>query len=169
MPDCYYCGKDAGFLPFRCKFCGMTFCKEHRIPENHDCPFDLLPKSGHDEASTHVLYEDALDYMSNGLTVAKIYHYVDSKKLSKKEAIKLLESFLENSKDEEVRKNCILAFKPLELKSDDAYQLLENMLLSDENPLIRSTAARILEYIFPQKSRALLKWAQTHDTELYLD
>ena len=89
MPDCYFCRKDAGFLPFRCKFCGMIFCNAHRIPENHDCAFDLLPASGIVD-SMELFYEDALDHMSNGLTVAKIYHYVDSKKLNKREAIKLL-------------------------------------------------------------------------------
>jgi len=165
MPDCYFCRKDAGFLPFRCKFCGMIFCNAHRIPENHDCAFDLLPASGIVD-SMELFYEDALEHMSNGLTVAKIYHYVDSKKLNKREAIKLLESFLENSKDEEVRKNCILAFKPLELKSDEAYEVLENILLSDENPIIRSTTAKIIEYNFPTKSKSVLKWARDHDKEL---
>ena len=50
MPDCNYCGEDAGFLPYKCKFCGMTFCSAHRIPENHDCAFDLLPRSGIDDS-----------------------------------------------------------------------------------------------------------------------
>lgn len=24
-------------LPFSCKFCGGTFCKNHYLPENHNC------------------------------------------------------------------------------------------------------------------------------------
>ena len=24
-------------MPFTCKFCGKTFCSDHRLPENHDC------------------------------------------------------------------------------------------------------------------------------------
>lgn len=25
-------------LPYKCKFCGWTYCSEHRLPENHECP-----------------------------------------------------------------------------------------------------------------------------------
>ena len=25
-------------IPFRCNYCGQTFCDEHRLPENHRCP-----------------------------------------------------------------------------------------------------------------------------------
>ena len=34
---CQYCSKNID-LPFRCSFCGMYFCGEHRMPENHNCP-----------------------------------------------------------------------------------------------------------------------------------
>ncbi|TFF94624.1 MAG: hypothetical protein EU543_00775 [Promethearchaeota archaeon] len=40
MPFCEYCGKEIGFLPFQCKYCGGVFCKEHRLPENHECTFE---------------------------------------------------------------------------------------------------------------------------------
>ena len=30
-----------GYLPFKCKYCGGTFCKKHRLPENHECTFEL--------------------------------------------------------------------------------------------------------------------------------
>lgn len=40
MPYCEYCGKEIGYLPFKCKYCGGTFCKEHRLPENHECTFE---------------------------------------------------------------------------------------------------------------------------------
>ncbi len=34
--ECYYCGfKDP--LPFTCKFCGNSFCYNHRLPESHNC------------------------------------------------------------------------------------------------------------------------------------
>jgi membrane associated rhomboid family serine protease len=28
-------------LPFNCKYCGGTYCKKHRLPENHECTFEL--------------------------------------------------------------------------------------------------------------------------------
>ena len=37
---CYHCKKKAGIYGFECK-CGYTFCKMHRIPEDHDCTFDF--------------------------------------------------------------------------------------------------------------------------------
>ncbi len=36
MAKCDICGKEV-VLPYRCKYCGGTFCEEHRLPENHDC------------------------------------------------------------------------------------------------------------------------------------
>ncbi len=36
MVACDVCGKDV-FLPYRCRYCGKTFCSDHRLPENHSC------------------------------------------------------------------------------------------------------------------------------------
>ncbi len=41
MPFCETCGEKIGYLPFKCKYCGGVFCKKHRLPENHDCTFEL--------------------------------------------------------------------------------------------------------------------------------
>jgi membrane associated rhomboid family serine protease len=38
---CEYCGEQITYLPFTCKYCGGTFCKKHRLPENHECTFEL--------------------------------------------------------------------------------------------------------------------------------
>ncbi|MHA1671935.1 MAG: AN1-type zinc finger domain-containing protein [Promethearchaeota archaeon] len=50
MTSCNFCGEDIGYLPFRCKYCQKTFCKKHRLPENHQCTFEfkydpLVPKT----------------------------------------------------------------------------------------------------------------------------
>ena len=37
MAKCDACGKYEN-LPYQCRRCGGTFCAEHRLPENHDCP-----------------------------------------------------------------------------------------------------------------------------------
>ncbi len=165
MPECIYCGIDAGYLPFICKFCGMTFCKKHRLPENHDCPFDLRSKDGI-AGKNYFLYQDAFELMNDELTVDKIFYYVQSKQLNKKEATDLLRSFLENSNNVEVRKICLMAIKLLELKNDYAFEILENCLFSDENPEVRSVAARVLASNFPIKSKDALKWAHEHDKNL---
>ena len=41
MTYCEFCGVQISFLPFKCKYCGGAFCKEHRLPEYHQCTFEL--------------------------------------------------------------------------------------------------------------------------------
>jgi len=41
LANCDYCNKPIGYLPFKCKYCGGTFCKIHRLPENHECTFSI--------------------------------------------------------------------------------------------------------------------------------
>ncbi|TFF88799.1 MAG: hypothetical protein EU550_00575 [Promethearchaeota archaeon] len=42
MPKyCEFCGEKIDYLPFSCKYCGGVYCKEHRLPENHECTFEL--------------------------------------------------------------------------------------------------------------------------------
>ena len=41
MTYCEFCGGQISYLPFKCKYCGGTFCKKHRLPENHECSFEL--------------------------------------------------------------------------------------------------------------------------------
>ncbi len=37
MAKCDRCD-DYENMPYRCRYCGGTFCGDHRLPENHDCP-----------------------------------------------------------------------------------------------------------------------------------
>ena len=41
MTFCEHCGEKIDLLPFKCKYCGGAFCKEHRLPENHQCTFEI--------------------------------------------------------------------------------------------------------------------------------
>ena len=36
MPPCDRCGVQEN-LPYRCRYCGGTFCGDHRLPESHNC------------------------------------------------------------------------------------------------------------------------------------
>ncbi len=167
MAKCYYCNTKIRNLPYRCKFCGMIFCKNHRLPENHCCPFDLIQKSKIEKNSkSSLIYRDALEFMNKGLDIAKVYDLVTTKKLNKNEATDLLKFFIENSDLIEVRENSILAFELLGLKNDEAFQILQNCLLSDESPTIRNIAAKVLTINFPKKSKTLLKWAREHNNDL---
>lgn len=37
---CGKCPKKVSLMGYTCK-CGLTFCKSHRLPEEHDCEFDF--------------------------------------------------------------------------------------------------------------------------------
>lgn len=164
MSKCFYCDNKIKNLPYRCKFCGMTFCEKHRLPENHDCPFDLIQKNHFKKsARINLIYQDALKFLNKDLTVAKIYEYVSSKKLNKNDATDLLNYFIQNNEDIETRKNSILAFEILDLKNDKVFEILENCLISDDNSLIRDAAAKVLSINFPKKSKDLLEWVKEHN------
>lgn len=37
MAECDICGREES-MPYHCRHCDGTYCSEHRLPENHDCP-----------------------------------------------------------------------------------------------------------------------------------
>ena len=39
--NCKMCHKKIGLLGYECK-CTFYFCKNHRLPENHECNFDFI-------------------------------------------------------------------------------------------------------------------------------
>ena len=143
----------------------MVFCNKHRLPENHDCPFDLRKKeidiNSLDE--THLLYQDALEFMSGELTVATIYNNDTTKSMNKSDAIELLNYLIENNDNSEIRKISILAFKVLELKSDKAFDVLESCILSDDDSDVKNTAVKIITHNFPKKSKDILNWLSKQD------
>lgn len=66
MPFCVYCGEQSSYLPFKCKYCGGTFCKKHRLPENHECTFEtkhspVVPTTSRD---ARPLYQDVIETKS---------------------------------------------------------------------------------------------------------
>ncbi|MFX1417447.1 MAG: AN1-type zinc finger domain-containing protein [Promethearchaeota archaeon] len=168
MPICYYCEIILNEIPYRCKFCGMIFCNKHRLPENHKCPFDLRKKSQdlNFMEYNHLLYQDALEFVSKELTVAKIYDYVSMKSMSKTEAVDLLNYLIENSDNNEIIKVTLQAFKVLELKSDKVFRVLEACLISEEDPGVKKIAQDVITYIFPKKSKRLLNWLYENKDKL---
>ncbi len=138
----------------------------HRLPENHECPFDLRKKNKKLNSLDKTLYQDALDFINKDLTVGKVYDYVTTNQMSKSEAIEMLSYFLERNDNEEIRKMSLRAFKILELRSDKTFRVLENCLLSDEAPNVVKTATEILSYLFPKKSKDLLNWINKQDKNL---
>ena len=49
MTNCWYCDKKIEFLPFKCKFCGNSFCGDHRLPESHECAVEFKQGNNYGE------------------------------------------------------------------------------------------------------------------------
>jgi len=143
----------------------MVFCSNHRLPENHECPFDLKGKSMIMDSShqSQVFYQDALDFMDKDLSVAKIYEFVTTNQMNDMEATELLTHFLETSEEIDVRINSIMAFKVLELKNKKVFNILERCILSDENPDVKKAALTVIENLFPKKSKDIKNWVAKHE------
>ena len=140
----------------------MVFCSNHRLPENHECPFDLKGKSMILDSAqqSQVFYHDALDFINKDLSVAKIYEFVTTNQMNEMEATELLTHFLEISEEIDVRINSIMAFKVLELKNTKVFNILESCILSDENPEIKKTALTVIKDLFPKKSKDIRDWVK---------
>lgn len=37
MVACEYCSEDIDALAYECDYCSQSFCRSHRLPEEHDC------------------------------------------------------------------------------------------------------------------------------------
>jgi predicted nucleic acid binding AN1-type Zn finger protein len=65
--ECYYCGRKDGF-GFSCHICGKKFCLDHKLPENHDCPYGYVvyertnPRQQHRKSPTERV-NDAIFYL----------------------------------------------------------------------------------------------------------
>jgi len=79
---CEFCGEQIGYLPFTCKYCGGTYCTKHRLPENHECTFELkhIPISSTTTMDSPKRYQDVVlkktasrEYLDQGPKVLKKY------------------------------------------------------------------------------------------------
>ncbi|MFX1558520.1 MAG: AN1-type zinc finger domain-containing protein, partial [Promethearchaeota archaeon] len=78
MTYCEHCGVEIGYLPFKCKYCGGTFCKKHRLPENHQCTFELkhtpvVPSSSREYSARTIIEPVSQKYLSKGPRELKKY------------------------------------------------------------------------------------------------
>ena len=92
MTFCEHCGEKIPFLPFKCKYCGGAYCKEHRLPENHQCTFE----SKHIPIITSALKESKLNHSDSNKGAINVSKYIRRQKKQEKKSLKLYKSY--NSK-----------------------------------------------------------------------
>jgi len=78
---CEFCGEQISYLPFTCKYCGGTYCKKHRLPENHECTFELkhVPVVPTTQKEAEKGYQD----IPMKRTISKVYLEKEPRKLKK--------------------------------------------------------------------------------------
>ena len=92
MTFCEHCGEKINFLPFKCKYCGGAFCKEHRLPENHQCSFE----SKHISVITSSLKDTKLKQGNSNKGTINVNKYIRRQEKHKKKTAKLYKNY--NSK-----------------------------------------------------------------------
>ncbi len=84
--------------------------------------------------------------------------------INKQDALDLLTVLIENSENDSLRLKSLNALQELNFRSEDLYNLLEHLLISDENEEIRSLAGKILILSFSEKKLKPIMWAIENET-----
>lgn len=101
--------------------------------------------------------------MRKTLTPESIYNYIIRGKLNKAEGVELLISIIQESEDAALRAEYIELFKKLDHKSETIFKILENSLISDENPFVRNAAANTIIGNYLKEGLNALKWTIQHE------
>ena len=104
--------------------------------------------------------------MSDSFTLKKINHDFKNKKLTQEEATSLLTSLIEGSDNANFRAECIKEFRRIAPKNTSTFKILENCLISDESPLVRSTTVENIFLKFPKLSLIPLKFMLHNDKSI---
>jgi Leucine-rich repeat (LRR) protein len=89
----------------------------------------------------------------------KIYQNFVNNTISKSNAISLISILLENVDDEKIRTSCIHVLENIDGKDDNLFEILENLIVSDPNDIIRKEAVSVIKERFSDKAAAPLLWA----------
>ncbi len=89
MTFCEHCGEKIPFLPFKCKYCGGAYCKEHRLPENHQCTFE----SKHIPIITSALKESKLNHSDTNKGTINVSKYIRRQERQEKKSAKQMRRY----------------------------------------------------------------------------
>jgi hypothetical protein len=97
-------------------------------------------------------------------TPEKILEDYRNGKIKKNTGFDLFISLIENSYNTEIVSKCISGLDKLGIFNDKLFSLLENLLISDENSVIRNLAALTIKNHFINRALPPMKWAIKHET-----
>jgi len=99
-----------------------------------------------------------------GLKPYQIYENFKKNIVNKNETINLLVSILENFEDSTIRKESLEILNKLDVNDKFVFRVLENILVSDLDENLRSTAAQIIGTRFLKNSLIPFLWALQHES-----
>ncbi len=102
--------------------------------------------------------------MNENSTLNKIFNGVKAGKIDKERAGNLLLSIIEESNKASIRIYVLKILDLMELKLPKIFRVLENLLISDENPRVRKLAAKIIIKLYFKEGFESLKWNLNHDS-----
>ncbi|TFF93824.1 MAG: hypothetical protein EU544_05320, partial [Promethearchaeota archaeon] len=105
--------------------------------------------------------------MRNGLRPREIYLDFMNGLYSDAEASELILYLLNNSEDDSKRISSLKYLNLLPKKQNKLFSLLENLLVSDSNELIRGTSASLIIQHFPDKAYDLIAWSLQNEKSKY--
>ncbi|TFG27681.1 MAG: hypothetical protein EU532_07000 [Promethearchaeota archaeon] len=97
------------------------------------------------------------------ISAEKVYNEVLSKEISSSAAIEILISLLEGSNNNKIRMKSLEVLGKICHKTKRAFKILENILVSDENPSIRAKAASIIINKYINEGFTSLEWIIQYD------
>ncbi|MHA1489675.1 MAG: leucine-rich repeat domain-containing protein [Promethearchaeota archaeon] len=96
----------------------------------------------------------------------KIYNDVINNKMTINEATELLISLIEGSSNNDFGSKCLKIINKLSLKNKKIFIVLENFLVSDENPKVRAAAASGIVRNFFKDCKRPLEWIIQHENSI---
>jgi len=105
--------------------------------------------------------------MNDHPTPESIYSKYVYKKIGTKHALKLFESIINKSNNEETRVNVLEYIGKLTVDDELAFSIIENCLISDESPLVKFSAAKTLIHYFAEREIKPLLWAIDNENSIY--
>lgn len=101
--------------------------------------------------------------MEKILSPKTIYSGVINKEISKNIAVDQLISLIEGSNNAETRSESISILNKLSVSEPRIFKIIENSLLSDESPTVRSSAINLIGCQFLKEGIDTLTWVVQHD------
>ncbi|MFX1387021.1 MAG: AN1-type zinc finger domain-containing protein [Promethearchaeota archaeon] len=159
MPICQYCGQKFHYFLFKCKWCDMLYCLEHRLPENHKCILKPSRKKNWlISRKKPSLYWESSDQPDDLLMPEEIYIGAKNKIINKSDAIEFLNAIIEHHNDIQLRIESIEVLDKLAFKDKSIFKILENIIVSDDNVEMRTAAVKTFVKNFPKNCKTVVRW-----------